>query len=144
MNIYLAAPYSQRREELGRYAAELREQGHTVTSRWHEGHRLPLPDNADELRGAATIYAGWDMLDIIDADLFITFTSKPMASETLEAEPPMMPHENGGTHVEFGYALALGKSLWIVGPQENIFHLMNGVRTFDTWEKARAAIKEAS
>lgn len=46
----------------------------------------------------------------------------------------------GGRHVEFGMALAMDKRLVVVGPRENVFHLLPAVEQFDTWPLALAAL----
>ena len=42
------------------------------------------------------------------------------------------PSSTGGYHVETGYAIALMKTVGVVGPQRNFFHSLCG--QFDTWE----------
>jgi nucleoside 2-deoxyribosyltransferase len=44
----------------------------------------------------------------------------------------------GGREVEIGYALALGREVWRVGPQRNVFHQL--LPAFDSWEAARLAL----
>ncbi len=48
-----------------------------------------------------------------------------------------LPRNNGrgGRHVEFGYALGLGKLMFIIGPRETVFHHLDEVRHFDTSEE---------
>lgn len=139
VNIYLAASYA-RLEEIEAYAEKLRRLGHTVTSRWHEGHSTPLSGSVEEMRGTATIYARMDIDDVVACNLFIAFTSTPMTSEVGE-RPVVLTHENGGTHVEYGIAIARAKELWVVGPQEHIFHLMNRVRVFGSWTEALKGVE---
>ena len=135
MNIYLAASYSRRAEVEG-YAVEVRGWGHGVTSRWHQGHNTPL-SGGEEMRSLANWYAEGDVADIEAANLYIAFTTTPMPSEEPGATLAIAAYKAGGTHVEFGIALALAKELWVVGPRENIFHFMDGVVVFDDWEAAR-------
>lgn len=134
--IYLAARYS-RREEMARYAADLEALGYTVTSRWHQEGKTPLPGiHTEKLRRRAGRFAQEDAEDTKDADLFIAFTTTPMASEVPGAGVRATEQENGGTHVEFGIAYALGKELWVVGPRENVFHCLPGLRIFPDWSGA--------
>ena len=35
--------------------------------------------------------------------------------------------------MEFGYAIATGKTLFIVGPSENVFHTLSFIRFFNEW-----------
>lgn len=132
MNIYLAASYS-RRTEIEGYAGEVRGMGHTVTSDWHEGRQMPL-SGGEEMQRQANRYAKGDIADIRAAELYIAFTTTPMPSEEPGALASKAAYRPGGTHVEFGIALALEKELWVVGPRENIFHFMDEVVVFDTWE----------
>jgi len=48
----------------------------------------------------------------------------------LYSEDPTVGVPRGGRHVEFGYALAKGKRLFVIGPKENIFHCVDGVEHF--------------
>lgn len=41
----------------------------------------------------------------------------------------------GGRHVEFGMALALAKRCIVIGPRENVFHLLPQVEQYDSWEQ---------
>ena len=100
MNIYLAARY-ERREELNKYAEELRADNHIITARWLiDDHEAEVY----ELKNTKTISkTGWkfaidDLQDITRADTVICFS-----------EAPDSAFARGGRHVEFGYALALGK-----------------------------------
>ncbi len=38
-----------------------------------------------------------------------------------------MTKGSGGRHVEFGYALAKGKPIVLVGPQRNVFHFHSNI-----------------
>ena len=52
------------------------------------------------------------------------------------AEEPSAPYSRGGRHVEFGYALATGKKVRVIGPEENVFHGLPGIahyKSFDEW-----------
>jgi len=60
------------------------------------------------------------------ADAVIVFTEIPNAVLA-----------TGGSHVEFGLALAQGKRVIVVGPRENVFHyLLPDSQIFATWNKA--------
>lgn len=129
MKIYLAARYS-RREELNRYADDLRSAGHEVTSRWLNGdHQISdeaLNDdhgdqgfNHDERQRFAL--EDWD--DLMAASLVISFTEAPRSSSS-----------RGGRHVEFGAALADGKQCVVIGPRENVFHCLPQVGWIPDWE----------
>lgn len=148
MKIYLASRYS-RREELCEYRRELESAGHTVTSRWLNGkHQIdasgvPIGDKGEKLvegdGGADTPEANAlrahfvteDYQDVQTAELVISFT-----------EPPRSAAGNrGGRHVEFGMAVALNKSLIVVGYRENLFHWLPQVRFYPTWADAVHTLK---
>lgn len=142
MNVYFAARYS-RREELVRYEREMI-MAHrddpmrwpiNVNSRWLKGdHQITddgMTDDANEEQRQK--FAMEDWLDILDADMVVCFTEQPRTGPT-----------RGGRHVEFGAALALGKMILIVGPRENVFYSMPGVRQVDTWGEALNVIEHIS
>jgi nucleoside 2-deoxyribosyltransferase len=112
MKIYLAARYS-RRDELRQYKTLLEAEGIEVTSRWlNEKEPLDsqMGQHTDEFYvETATI----DIEDVEKADLVLFF-----------AEDPLVGWVRGGRHVEFGYALGIGKSIAVVGPKENVFHYL--------------------
>jgi hypothetical protein len=133
LNIYIASQYS-RRLEMAAYVETLTILGHSVTSRWVSGaHESPIPDDAlhlPEHRAVAAAFATEDWEDIQAAHLVLAFT-----------EPPLPFASRGGRHVEAGMALAWGKLLWIVGPLENVFYALPGVRHFATWPLCLEALK---
>jgi hypothetical protein len=139
MKIYLAARYS-RREELCRYREILQLEGHTVTSRWLNGDHqigdtgIPIGESGENLveagddeRAAALRlkFAQDDVEDVAAAGVLISFTETPRELNS----------SRGGRHVEFGYALALGKWCILVGPRENVFHWLNSIDQYDTFEE---------
>jgi nucleoside 2-deoxyribosyltransferase len=109
MKIYLASNYSTHPAMRDR-AKELRDLGHEVVAEWISGTH-----NMDGAYADAK-YAELDLRDIDAADAIILFTDSPPGSRS-----------RGGKHVEFGYALAKGKRLFIVGTPANIFHHLPGV-----------------
>lgn len=130
MKIYLASQYS-RREELRGYMQELEKLGHAVTSRWLKfDHDLPI--GGDPALGAR--FAREDFADLVAADLCISFTRDPSA--------PRTGRDRGGRHVEFGIAFGMAKGIWVVGFRENVFHYMEDVRFFPTWEDALAVARK--
>lgn len=123
--VYLAARYCRRKELCG-YRAVLEEQcGYTCTARWLDGsHRIDdngLSEEAMEEERAR--FAEEDRDDLMRADLVISFT-----------EPPRSPHSRGGRHVEFGMALAAKKVLIVIGHRENVFHCLDCVIFYPSWE----------
>ena len=120
--LYLAARYS-RRNEMRSLASTLRCNGFAVTSRW-----LTEDDPLDHKLGDQTpmFYtetARIDLEDIDNADTILFF-----------AEDPLVGTPRGGRHVEFGYAIASGKRLCVVGGAENIFHYLPRVEHFNSIE----------
>lgn len=113
MRIYPAGRYS-RRDELRIFANDLRNIGHTITSRWlNTNFRDDNPNESSaaplEERGK---YALIDMLDILSASCVINFTEAPGT----------VGGARGGRHVELGMAIAWQKRIIVVGHRENIFH----------------------
>lgn len=112
MRIYIAAPYPLRDEAIAAME-RLETAGHTITSRW-----LKSPDElADE-------HARKDLADVEAADLLLAMN------------PPNWGNTGtGGRHVEFGYALALGKRIVVIGVRSHIFHYLDYVEILDTLEQ---------
>ena len=176
--IYLAGRYV-RREELCRYADDLRAAGHEVTSRWLLGEHQ-WDGGAVEIARAyengenppeAVGFAQDDVEDLARSEVVISFTETPRETFT-EADvraalaypvgdPSMHGYEiwdmgaavkalnrtagkaaRGGRHVEFGMGWAWGKRLIVVGPRENVFHLLPTVEQFDSWPDALAALAD--
>lgn len=111
--IYLAARFDSRERLSREVVPQLRAAGHRVTSSWLAAEAdAPVLDAADlALDPSAGIVPGRDCLaDIRDADMVAVFTQEPSTT--------------GGYHVEFGYALALGKPIELVGPLLNVFHAL--------------------
>jgi len=103
VKIYLAANYSMH-PEMREHAAALGAHGHEVTSEWING------THGGDDRAA---YARIDLRDVDAADAVIFFSESPLHSRT-----------RGGKHVEFGYALAKGKRIFIIGGCYNVFHYL--------------------
>lgn len=105
MRVYLAARYSTH-PTMRAWRVRLAAAGIAVISRWingdHEGR-------ADEDRRR---FAAEDLEDLRMADVVIAWN-------------PIEHHgggRGGGRHVEFGYALALGLPIVLVGAREHVFH----------------------
>ena len=122
MKWYFAGQFS-RLEELAGYAEQARAAGLTITSHWLE--QDPSLGYAGRSNEAGRGFAERDLVDIAAADGFLFF-----------AEDPTVGIPRGGGHVEFGVALATGKTIEVIGSRENIFHLLPGIahyHTFDAW-----------
>lgn len=120
---YLAAAFS-RRIEMRERAGELllNVSNSDVTSRWfHDGkweQDFP-PDMLNSRPEDCVDIAESDLDDIQRSDVLILFTGAG----------------RGGRHVEFGYALALGKRLVVIGAREILFHALPNVEVYQTWEE---------
>lgn len=122
------------------------------TARAYEDRGEIMPD--------AFRFAADDWEDVQAADMVIAFTETPRDSLSHEdvaaaletsSEPrgggifvdveqlrKRLNHyaakaSRGGRHVEYGIALALEKAVIVVGPQENIFHLLPQVEHYPDW-----------
>jgi nucleoside 2-deoxyribosyltransferase len=110
MKIYIAGRYS-RRDEFREVAKQLIAMGHEVTSRWlqeDEPLQSHMGDHTPEWYAHTALI---DLADINEAAAVLFF-----------AEDPKVGTPRGGRHVEFGYALAKGKFIFVIGPEENVFH----------------------
>jgi nucleoside 2-deoxyribosyltransferase len=130
LNVYLAGMFFTKALRKIQ-AAELRENGIGVTSRWMDEavpHTVSMADVPDAYH-AETAEA--DLEDIHNADILVSFV--PTDSELTQVS--VATASRGGRHVELGYALALGKPIYVVGPKENVFHHLPGKMThFSSFE----------
>lgn len=76
-------------------------------------------------------FARDDFADLMSADLCLSFTEEPRATNS-----------RGGRHVEHGIALGAMKRAWVVGPRENVFHCLEDVRVFDTWDRCLHVLEQ--
>lgn len=122
MNFYIAARFS-RRHEANSIANFLQEMGHTITSRWAlpgSNHIMPAGMSAQASDAERTRFATEDCEDVRACDVVVSLMEEPRSNG------------RGGRHVEFGYALGLGKKLMIIGPRETVFHHLPDVMHFET------------
>jgi len=112
MKIYFAARFDHNatmrayKYFLQIYAPEIE-----VTSRWIESHH-----NVGEYVACLE-----DVEDIKNADALLFFSEQ--ATEYMR----------GGRHVEYGMALALGKTIWVIGEKENVFHYHPSITHFNSF-----------
>jgi hypothetical protein len=131
MKVYLASRYS-RRAELEGYAQRLKEIGCKVTSRWLIEENYPggkHPDMSDAVTHRK--HAIVDREDILAADVLINFT---------ETEDVLYPR--GSRHCEFQLGYEHSKVCILVGPHENIFHHLDGVIRYDTFDEVLKALEQ--
>ena len=127
MRIYLAATYA-RHPEMRRYRDSLDTMPGRpvrVVSTWIEGEYSDALDPVKDPRLAWKL-AQRDLEDLDRADAVIAFTEAGSSSS------------RGGRHVEFGYALASGKPIYVIGPRENIFYASLGIKSWATFGEFKA------
>ena len=125
MTAYYLAGLFGRQKELAGYAAEIRSWGHTVTSRWLDETPVDMPDPY----AAARAVVDRDFEDVRACDTTLLFT-----------QPRGEPQVGGGRFVEFGYAWAIGRTLAVVGPVENVFVGHPDIRRYADWEDFRNSV----
>lgn len=111
MKIYIAAPFELRDEAIAA-GQVLKARGHEITSTW-----LRDPGVNDD------IWARIDLGDVKRADALVLLNPEDYRNSG-----------TGGRHAEFGYAIALGKRLVVVGVRSNIFHQLSYVRVIEKIE----------
>jgi hypothetical protein len=114
--VYVAARFDTRDRLLEEVVLPLHAAGHEVTSKWLLAASDEPVLDADDLAKdvSAGVVPGTECLDDIKrADAVVVFTDAPSST--------------GGYHVEFGYALGLGKRIEVVGPPLNVFHALPSV-----------------
>jgi nucleoside 2-deoxyribosyltransferase len=134
LQVYLASRFS-RFDELNGYKQELAKLDVEVTSRWlNGGHEWVGTADEDIPVEAQAGFASQDLEDIDAADLVICFT-----------EAMNSPYTRGGRHVEFGYALAKGKAIIVVGHRENVFYCLSYENIYfcETWAEAVEVIEQS-
>lgn len=123
---YYLAGLLSRKDELRRYAEQIAPFGDEVTARWlyrpGDHVRKPGEPRLDYTSPEPRLWANEDLADVGTCDTFVLFT-----------EERGVPQPGGGRFVEFGYALALGKRLVIIGEVENLFLGMRRVEHFADW-----------
>ena len=128
--IYLAARYSRFPEMQG-YAQILATHGFEVTARWIKGDHDLRAHGQAEADHWMSLWAQEDIEDLVRADICISFT---------ERTGDIHGRARGGRHAEFGMALILGKSCYLVGPREHVFHWMPMVKIYETWDACLGAL----
>lgn len=123
MKIYIAGRYS-RRDEFRLVRDKLVSLDHTVTSRWldeNEPLQSQMGQHSDQWYYDTQ---NVDLQDVWSADTMLFF-----------AEDPLVGIPRGGRHVEFGYAIGIGRPIFVIGPRENVFHYNWAVTHFSSLEE---------
>lgn len=120
LQVYLASRHEDRPDVIIARKKILK-MGIGVTSRWLlEGGVLKTNIVENERVGSKHVLKN-DLEDIDAADVVVVFSPKKAFGNS-----------TGGRHVEFGYSLAKGKTLILVGYRENVFHWHQDVITVRT------------
>lgn len=106
MNVYLSAPRNQH-ARMRAIASALMERGHVVTSRWPWFNRW-------DKNGYGCQMAGWCLDELKEAECLVCFAGPDWGSGPDQKA-------DGAYLVEFGYALATGLRLIMVGGSCNYF-----------------------
>ena len=120
MTAYIAARFSRKPEMLA-LAALFAQHNIKVRARWLNESVSPDATLHDVTPAYHTKTATDDIEDIDASDTIIFFS-----------EDPLVGTPRGGRHVEFGYALAKGKRVVVIGPPENTFHYLPGIINYST------------
>jgi hypothetical protein len=123
VKLYLAARYSSK-DTMRKFAEELERRGVEITSRWLQEEfssdtKLTDLDSVDWMP-----YAKIDIEDIRRSTAMLFFAEDP------DNQPP-----RGGRHVEFGFAIALGITIFVAGGKENLFHYLPEVKHYRTFSE---------
>jgi len=116
---YIAARLKRVGEAKG-LRVRLEDRGYQVTSSWLDRGYQP------EETGFASVVLAREAADtglqeVRDCNALILLSEKHSSARTVGG---------GGRHVEVGYALALSKTIAIIGERENVFHFVSGVLCF--------------
>ena len=138
MKIYLAAPYS-RKDEINKYAAELRAGGVEVTSTWLNEPHKPTTQMHELTHEEHQSYAVQDVKDVAAADILVLWTD------------PTRAIVRQGRTAELGMVIGLNVirkktvPIFVVGLEdENIFHHCPEVSHFASWGVVRDLLLELS
>ena len=129
MKIYVAAQYSWR-DQVKAYAKQLEDAGFEITSTWlreRKGSGIELTELSNRFLRE---HAANDLRDIEAADMVVFFSVGPTELT-----------KRGGRHVEFGLAYAMGKKIVVCGPKENIFHYLDEIVQFNTFDDLLRVLK---
>jgi nucleoside 2-deoxyribosyltransferase len=120
VKVYLAAAWG-RREEIAEVAERLKTVGVDITSNWLiEEKGMQTGGKEKFLRSRAYI----DLADVDRADALVRFTDEVPESTSSE---DLLKLLSGARMVETGYALARGKTVYVVGGKQNVFDRLDCV-----------------
>lgn len=113
-NLYIASRF-ENQARCRSLAQKIGQQGYGITSHW----LYKKPSGAGVYTGSPATWQEQDLADVDRADALVHVTARREDGYT-----------SGGNHVEFGYALAKGKPVLVLGPRESVFHHNVGVQQF--------------
>jgi hypothetical protein len=108
-------------------AEELRKLGYTVQARWINGGHGISYDAITPLDRQR--FAEEDLEDLATCDCIISFTEMPGTAV-----------RGGGRHFEAGYAFCAGIRNIVVGYREHVFHNLEDIEFYPTWEECLAEL----
>lgn len=119
--VYLASKYSSQ-ARMRDVRTELEKRGFKVNSHWLDLEEGDYPKtleerNTPEWKERARREAMADLRDVLECNIFIIDTQDES--------------NTGGREVEFGYAMANFKQVFLIGPIRNVFHEHG--EHYDTW-----------
>jgi len=120
---YLAAAFP-RRAEVAPDAITLRRAGLTIVSTWHDAPHDITPE-ADLTYADRCRLAHRDRDDLEQAAVLVLY-----------GDPPGEYRGQGGKFVEFGYALALGLHIVIIGHRESVYACLGEITYIETFDAA--------
>lgn len=138
-NIYIAGRYS-RKEEFKQYIKELESLGHTVTSSWITlaSESTTEADPVVLERSALAC-----IKDITKSDCFLYFTDSVRENIESFTKDELFELSRGGRHVELGISMIWGVDrIILVGGRENIFHYIEDMECYDTFEECKKALSD--
>jgi nucleoside 2-deoxyribosyltransferase len=112
LSIYLASHYS-RKEEIKAVATALTQIGVVITSTWIHERAKSQSQLGDVSRQSLRKNGNRDLKEIRKAEWLVLFSVSPTVKFT-----------RGGSVYENGYAHGIGKKCFVVGPEQNIFHIL--------------------
>jgi hypothetical protein len=114
VRFYIASRF-ERYQDARKVRRLIRNEGHEVQAQWL--------DRAGDKRlwQAEAVAAQQDVDDLMGADMVLLLTSVPRQGYT-----------TGGSHTEFGMAMAAGIPVAVLGRRENVFHHLPQVRQFES------------
>jgi nucleoside 2-deoxyribosyltransferase len=121
MKIYIAAWFGSL-ERQREHAKKFQDLGHEIVSSWLR------EEVAEPAKAQPTDFPFEYMRDIATRDVWEIAACDALIIDTLDVS------SRGGREVELGMALALNKSVALVGPRRNVFHYMLDTQ-FNSWEE---------